>query len=214
MISVQSFTFNAFQENTYVLSNEKKEAIIIDPGCYSSLEYQTLKNYIIENELTPLKLLNTHCHLDHVFGNRIVAADFGLEPYIHKNEAAVLEVASKSASMYGLQFDPYSGPLHFLEPGGTLHFGDASIAILFCPGHSPGSLCFHCPAEGFVIGGDVLFYESIGRSDLPGGDGAQLLRSIKDQLFVLADDTTVYPGHGPATTIGHEKQNNPFCSFE
>ena len=214
MIRVQSFTFNPFQENTYVLSNEKGEALIIDPGCYFSAEYEALKKYLNENELTPVKLLNTHCHLDHVFGNKAVAKVFGLEPYLHKNEEPVLEMASKSALMYGLGFDNYTGPLHFLAEGEVLKFGDTDLKVLLAPGHSPGSICFYSAADNFVIAGDVLFFESVGRSDLPGGNSEQLLQSIKEQLFTLPDETRVYSGHGPATTIGHEKQNNPFCSFD
>ncbi|MDB5231891.1 MAG: hydroxyacylglutathione hydrolase [Chitinophagaceae bacterium] len=213
MIRVQSFTVNPFQENTYVLSNEKRETLIIDPGFYFSAEYETLNKYLNENELTPVKLLNTHCHLDHVFGNKLVAGQFGLEPFLHKDEEQVLEMASKSALMYGLGFDNYTGPLHFLEEGDTIKLGDEELQILLAPGHSPGSICFYSSTNGFVIAGDVLFFESVGRSDLPGGNAEQLLKSIHEKLFTLPDETIVYPGHGPSTTIGHEKQHNPFCSF-
>jgi hydroxyacylglutathione hydrolase len=210
MISVAPFTFSPVQENTYVLYNENQEAFIIDPGCYFTAEEEKLLQFIIGNGLHPTKLINTHCHLDHVFGNKWVHEKFGLELHLHPLEEKVLAFAPASGQMWGLNFDNYSGPLHFINDGDLIKLGNDTLEAIFAPGHSPGSLCFYCKEQGFVIGGDVLFYESIGRTDLPGGDHATLIKSIKERLFILPEETKIYPGHGPATTIGHEKQHNPF----
>lgn len=212
MIKVECFTFNPIQENTYLLSNEKGEALIIDPGCYFAAEQQTLAQHIKDRNFVPVQLLNTHCHLDHVFGNKWVAEKYKLELIIHPLEEKVLEYAPASGLMWGLSFQNYKGPLHFLKEGDLILFGDDTLEVLFTPGHSPGSICFYCRAQHFVIGGDVLFKESIGRTDLPGGNHNQLLESIREKLFVLPDATVVYNGHGPSTTIGHEKKFNPYLS--
>jgi glyoxylase-like metal-dependent hydrolase (beta-lactamase superfamily II) len=210
MIKVELFTFSPIQENTYVLSNEKGEALIIDPGCYFSAEQETLKNYILNKGLKPVQLLNTHCHLDHVFGNKWVAKTFALELFIHPFEEKMLQLAPASGLMYGLSFDNYKGPLHFLEEGDTIQLGADTLEVLFTPGHSPGSICFYCKEQHFIIGGDVLFLESIGRTDLPGGSHQQLIESIRTKLFTLPEQTVVYSGHGPTTTVAHEKKHNPF----
>ncbi len=210
MIKVEHFTFNPFAENTYVLSNEKDEALIIDPGCYFTEEEKMLQNYITTKRLKPLLLLNTHCHLDHVFGNNWVHKTYGLELHLHQGEVVVLETAPASGNLYGLGFTNYKGPLHFLKEGDEIIFGDNKLKVLFTPGHSPASVCFYCKAQHFIIGGDVLFHESIGRFDLPGGNEELLYKSIRETLYVLPDETIVYPGHGEPTTIGHEKKFNPF----
>lgn len=210
MIHIKAFTFSPVQENTYVLYNENSNAIIIDPGCYGNAEQETLKLFIDEKKLTVIQLLNTHCHLDHVFGNKWVHETFGVELYMHSNEEIVLEYAPTSGQKWGLPFDNYDGPLHFLEEGDTIKLDNDELKILLAPGHSPGSICFYCKAQNFVIGGDVLFFESIGRTDLPGGNHQLLLKSIKENLFILPNETVVYNGHGQSTTIGHEKLHNPF----
>lgn len=210
MIKVEYFTFNPLAENTYVLSNEKGDALIIDPGCYFTGEEETLEKYISGNNLKPVQLLNTHCHLDHVFGNNRIQKIYGLELYIHEGEQKVLELSPSIASMYGLEFTNYNGALHFLNEGDDVVLGNDKLKVLLAPGHSPASICFYCAAQNFVIGGDVLFYESIGRYDLPGGDEQQLYKSIREKLYSLTDETVVYPGHGQPTTIGHEKKFNPF----
>lgn len=214
MIKVDFFTFNPLAENTYLLTNEKQQALIIDPGCYFTEEENTLKNFIAEKNITPVQLINTHCHLDHVFGNQWVRKNYSLELYIHEGEKAVLEFAPATGNMYGLNFTNYKGALHFLNEGDKISFGDNELGILFTPGHSPASICFYCKAQNFLIGGDVLFNESIGRFDLPGGNEQQLYKSIREKLYVLPDETIVYPGHGEPTTIGHEKKYNPFVRQE
>ena len=210
MIHVKVFTFSPIQENTYVLYNDAHKAIIIDPGCYTSAEQETLKNFIKDTGLEPVQLLNTHCHLDHVFGNDWVHSTYGLELYVHPNEEKVLAFAPKSGDMYGLPFINYSGPLHFLQHGDSVFLDEDELKIRLAPGHSPGSICFYHENQGFVIGGDVLFYQSIGRTDIPFGDSETLLNSIREQLFTLPDETIVYSGHGRPTKIGHEKGFNPF----
>jgi len=212
MITIQAFTFSPIQENTYVLYNEQGKAIIIDPGCYFTNEEDLLKKFLSDKGLTPVQLVNTHCHLDHVFGNRFVHKTWQLELHIHPLEEKVLAFAPQSGQMWGLAFDNYNGPIHFINEGDQLQLGDDVLDIIHAPGHSPGSICFYSKAQGFMIGGDVLFKQSIGRTDLPGGDYATLINSIKAKIMTLPDETVVYSGHGASTTIGYEKRNNPFLN--
>jgi glyoxylase-like metal-dependent hydrolase (beta-lactamase superfamily II) len=210
MIIVNFFTFSPIQENTYVLHNENGDALIIDPGCYFTAEQDTLYKYISHNGLRPLQLLNTHCHLDHVFGNKWVADNFNLDLWIHPLEEKVLLRAPEVGNLYGLPFQNFTGQLRFMNDGDIIKFGNHSLKVIHTPGHSPGSVSFYCETNHFLIGGDVLFRESIGRTDLPGADHDVLLESIRKRLYTLPDETIVYSGHGPHTTIGHEKKNNPF----
>jgi hydroxyacylglutathione hydrolase len=210
MLDVKAFTFSPVAENTYVLYNEQKECCIIDPGCYFQKERDGLKTFIQETGLKPVLLLNTHCHLDHVFGNKFVYDTWGLHLHLHPNEKQVLDFAPQSGEMWQLPFDNYEGPLVYLKEKTILKIGEEELQIRFVPGHSPGHVCFYHEAGGFVIGGDVLFNGSIGRTDLPGGDFDTLINSIKTQFFTLPDETKVYSGHGPVTTIGFEKVNNPY----
>jgi hydroxyacylglutathione hydrolase len=213
MLSVKAFTFNPVQENTYVLYNEKRECCIIDPGCYFPEEKAKLKATIEKAGWKPVLLLNTHCHLDHVFGNQFVYDTWGLPLHIHEKEKPVLDFAPQSGQMWQMPVDNYEGPLIYLKEGTTIKTGEDELEIRFTPGHSPGSVSFYHEAGGFVIGGDVLFNGSIGRTDLPGGDFDILINSIQTQLFTLPDETKVYSGHGPVTTIGFEKMNNPFVKL-
>jgi hydroxyacylglutathione hydrolase len=210
MFNVQVFTFSPIQENTYILVNEKKEGIIIDPGCYDGEERETLAGFFTKNGIEPKLLLQTHCHLDHVFGTKWIFETYGLIPHIHPDEEEMLELAPTSGLLWNMPFDNYTGDLVYLEGGTPVFFGQDRLEVLLVPGHSPGHCCFYVPAQGFVIGGDALFKGSIGRTDLPGGSYATLIRSIREKLWVLPDDTVVYPGHGPATTIGYEKGHNAF----
>jgi hydroxyacylglutathione hydrolase len=210
MLTVNTFSFNPVSENTYVLSNQSNEAIIIDPGCYWEEEKQRLKSFLSQRQLQPVQLLNTHCHLDHIFGNKWVNETYGLELFLHPNEEQVLAAGPQTGKMWGLPFENYEGTLHFLEHHDIISFGEIGLKVLLTPGHSPGSICFYCEEQKFLIGGDVLFKESIGRTDLPGGNHQALLQSIREELFVLPDDVIVYPGHGDPTTIGDEKKYNPF----
>lgn len=210
MLNVKTFTFNPVQENTYVLYNGEGQCCIIDPGCYFQQERDELKNFIEQAELQPILLLNTHCHLDHVFGNKWVFETWGLALHIHEKEKPVLDFAPQAGQMWQLPFENYEGELVYLKEGTTIKIGQDELEIRFTPGHSPGSVCFYSVTGEFVIGGDVLFNMSIGRTDLPGGDYQTLINSIQTQLFTLPDETKVYSGHGPVTTAGFEKMNNPF----
>jgi len=208
---VKSFEFNPFAENTYVVWDETGDCAIFDPGCYTEEERQELLHFVLENELNPVRLINTHCHLDHVFGNKFVADTWGIGLEIHRGELPVLESFPQVCKMYGVpNVEPSPMPTAFLEEGQVVSFGNTTLEVLFTPGHSPASISFYCKKEGFVLAGDVLFYESIGRTDLPGGDLDTLLHSIRAQLFGLPGETLVYSGHGPTTTIRHEREYNPF----
>ncbi|MEP7230738.1 MAG: MBL fold metallo-hydrolase [Ginsengibacter sp.] len=212
MLQIKVLTFNPVQENTYLLFNEKKECIIIDPGCYYDNEKEALTVAIAQNNLQPILLLNTHCHLDHVFGNKFIAEKYNLTLHLHQAEEQMLKMAPASGLMFNLPFDNYTGEFIFLTEGDVISLGDDKLEVIYAPGHSPGSVCFYCKAQKFIIGGDVLFNNSIGRTDLPGGSHEQLIKSINEKLFVLPDDVKVFSGHGIETTIGYEKQHNPFLS--
>jgi hydroxyacylglutathione hydrolase len=209
-LTIHTLTFNPFEENTYLIASPSGECIIIDPGCFDRSEQKELKQTIQDLGLKPVRLINTHCHIDHILGNAFVAEEYNLGLEIHQGELPVLESGTVVAGMYGVPYNPSPSPASFLAEGDIIVFDGHNIRILFTPGHSPASICLHNETDGWVIGGDVLFYESIGRTDLPGGDHATLLRSIRTQLFVLPGETVVYPGHGPTTTIGYEKMFNPF----
>lgn len=209
-MTLKQFTFNAYSENTFVLSDETKECIIIDPGCYDPAERDMLVDYISQEELNPVKLVNTHCHIDHVLGNKFVAEKYQLKLVAHELEKPVLAAVENYAPSMGFKYEP-SPPIEiFINEAQTLTFGNTTLGILFTPGHSPGSVCFHHKAQNILIGGDVLFQMSIGRTDLPGGEHDTLIKSIQQKLWPLPDETIVYPGHGPSTNIAFEKANNPF----
>jgi len=210
MISVSSFNFNPFEENTYVLYDTTDDCIVIDPGCSNSNENQELISFIDSTNLTPKKLINTHCHIDHVLGNRIVADTYDLKLEMHQDDLPILNATKDYGAQMGIEVQESPQPSVFLTDGDIVHFGDSELLVLFTPGHSPGSISFYSEADKFVIGGDVLFLQSIGRTDLPGGNMDVLMDSIINQLFSLPDDVVVYSGHGPTTTIGFEKANNPF----
>ncbi|MCX6293679.1 MAG: MBL fold metallo-hydrolase [Sphingobacteriales bacterium] len=210
MLTIKCFQFSPIQENTYLLYNEFNNCIIIDPGCYFEEEREILAQFILSNQLKPQILLNTHCHLDHVFGNKFISETYKLTPQIHPNEKQVLDYAPTSGLMYNMPFDNYNGPLKYIEAGEKVQMDNDELISIFTPGHSPGSLSFYCKSQNFIIGGDVLFHRSIGRTDLPGGNLDTLISSIKNELFVLPDETIVYSGHGEKTNIGDEKKANPY----
>jgi len=210
MLTVQSLLFSPVQENTYLVYNEKGETLIIDPGCYFPEERSVLKEKINTKGLKPRMLVNTHCHLDHVFGNKFVYETWGLELHFHAAEQKVFDYAPAAGDLWDLPFQNYSGPIHHIKEGTKINVGEDELEILFTPGHSPGSISFYSAVGGWVISGDVLFRESVGRTDLPGSDFLTLEKSIRTQLYTLPNATHVYSGHGMPTTIGYEKQNNPF----
>ncbi len=213
MIQIKSFTFNPFQENTYVLFDESNEAIIIDPGCYEQSEKEVLKAFINENGLNPVKLLNTHGHIDHVLGNSFVKKEFNLKLTIGKKDLKTLESVTAYAANYGFPMYAPAAADVFIEEGDLIDFGNSQLEVIFLPGHAPGHLAFYNTEQNICIGGDVLFEGSIGRTDLPGGDFDTLIDSIKSKLFKFADEMVVYPGHGNSTTLGQEKHSNPFCAI-
>lgn len=211
-MKVAQFTFNAFQENTYVLYDKSRECVIVDPGCNNDEERKTLVKFITDNDLKPTKLINTHCHIDHVLGNKFIADKYGLILEAHEGEAQVLATCDKVSQMYGI---PYEGspPIGaFIKEGIDYTFGESVLRTIFTPGHSPASLSFYCESAKVLIAGDALFQGSIGRTDLPGGNYDLLIKNIKEKLLILPEDVIVYSGHGPSTTIGNEKIANPFLT--
>ncbi|MDN5285630.1 MAG: fold metallo-hydrolase [Mucilaginibacter sp.] len=212
MAKVKAFVNNPYQENTYLLYDESGECAIIDPGMYTATEQNVVVNFIKDNNLKPVLLLNTHCHIDHVLGNKFVFDKYGLKPQFNAGESEVLAAVVSYAPQMGIRYEVSPLPDEYLPETGSIPFGNTTLDLIFAPGHSPAHLCFYDQAANILIGGDVLFRSSIGRTDLPGGNFAQLINNITTKLFTLPDDCTVYPGHGPETTIGYEKQNNPFLT--
>ena len=212
MANIQSFVNNPYQENTYILYDETCECVIVDPGMETAREQNAVVNFIKEKLLKPVLLLNTHCHIDHVLGNKFIFDQYGLKPKFHIGELPLLEAVIAYAPSMGFRYDPSPVPDEFLPEEGSIYFGDTELKLIFAPGHSPAHLCFYDAKDNLLVGGDVLFRGSIGRTDLPGGDFSQLIDNIEQKLFALPDDCTVYPGHGPETTICHEKQTNPFLT--
>lgn len=213
MIQIKKFVFNPFQVNTYILYDETKECVIIDAACSDSEEENQLSSFIEEMGLKPVHLLCTHAHIDHILGNAFVANRYKLQLSAHEDGKMYLTDAPAYAASFGMQLNELVQPTQMIKDNDTISFGNSSLKVLFAPGHANGSLCFYSEADGFVVSGDVLFYQSIGRTDLPGGDYDILKNSIWSKLFVLPDETVVYPGHGPETNIGSEKISNPFVAI-
>lgn len=210
MLTIETFTFNPYQENTYLIIDTDNQCIIVDPGMHTPQEQSYFKDYIDKNNLTPTLLLNTHCHIDHVLGNHFVYENWGLMPNFHEDEIPVLVAVENYAPQMGFRYETSPIPSDFIQDKAQLTFGGEIIEAILAPGHSPGHLCYYLLKQKALIGGDVLFRNSIGRSDLPGGDQQTLLNSITTRIYTLADEVEVFPGHGPSTTIGFEKQTNPF----
>ena len=210
MLTIETFTFNPYQENTYLLIDQEGNCVIIDPGMHSLQEQSYFKDFIVNNNLKPTLLLNTHCHIDHVLGNHFIHENWGLKPNFHEFEVPVLVSVENYAPQMGFRYATSPIPETFLQDKEIIEFGGHKIEAIFAPGHSPGHLCYYIADQKILIGGDVLFQNSIGRTDLPGGDHQTLLDSIKNRIYTLPEDVEVYPGHGPTTTIGFEKKTNPF----
>ncbi len=213
MLQVQTFTFNAFEENTYVIYDETGEAAIVDPGCSNRAEEEVLKKFIQANNLRVVYLLNTHCHVDHVLGNAFVKDYFKVPLLMHKADEPTLRAVKIYAPMYGIGGYTEALPDQFLEEGQFVKIGNESLKVLFLPGHAPGHIGFYHAPSAQLLAGDVLFHRSIGRTDLPGGNFDVLIQSIHQKVFTLPDEVVVYPGHGPTTTVGEEKVENPFCAL-
>ena len=213
MVSVKVFGFNAFSENTFLVQSDSL-CIIVDPGCYVQEEYDEVKKFISEKRLVPQSIINTHCHIDHVLGVDHLKEFYKIPYYISKKELSVLRSAKMIAPLYGFNLYKEPEPDGFLEGGEMIGLGESLWRILDVPGHSPGHIALFEENEKLCLVGDVLFLNSIGRTDLPGGDYDTLINSIRNQLFKLPDDVRVFPGHGPETTIGEEKLHNPFCGLK
>ena len=208
-MKIKIFTFNPFQENTYVLYDANK-AVIIDAGTLFEPEKQQLKSFLEDNNLTLKRVLNTHLHLDHQFGNQFIFDTYGIAPEAHADDKFLIDTFPVQAQAYGFSVGNAQPLGREIEDNETIAFGNTELKAIHVPGHSPGSLVFYNEKEGVMFSGDVLFLESIGRTDLPGGDYGTLIKGITERLFVLPDNTVVYPGHGDSTTIGYEKAHNPF----
>lgn len=210
MIAVQRFVFNSFEVNTYVISGKNHECIIVDPACSNPKEESILSSYIHDYHLSPVMLVNTHYHVDHILGNAFVADKYNLKPSAHRRGQLFWETAREFGSVFGVSFKEVKKPEIFIDEGDVLMTKDFNLRVLYTPGHADGSICLVNDVQNFVITGDVLFQGSIGRTDLPTGNYDLLKESILNKLFTLPHDCLVYPGHGPETTIGYEKLNNPF----
>jgi hydroxyacylglutathione hydrolase len=213
MITSRIFVFNSFQENTIVAFDETQQAIVIDPGCYEPSEQKELDDYIDQQNLTVKYLLNTHCHIDHVLGNYHIRQKYKVPLMLHSKEEDLLRAVKTYASNYGYPLYQDTSADRLLTEHDEIKFGNTTLEVIFIPGHSPGHVGFLCLEQKIIFSGDVLFEQGIGRTDLPGGNFKTLIGSIHQKLFTLPDDVTVFPGHGPTTTIGEEKISNPFCAL-
>lgn len=213
-MQVKSFTFNTFQENTYIVYDETKECLIIDPGCYTNEEKNTLKKFITDMSLNPVKLVNTHCHIDHILGNQFVNSEWKIKLHIHKEDIPLLEKAESIAHFYGFNhYEESPSPEHLLNHNETITFGKSNMKILFTPGHAPGHICLYSKENNILISGDVIFKNSIGRTDLPLGNYDVLMNSIKREILTLPNKTQIFCGHGPTTNLELEKTHNPFLNI-
>lgn len=210
-MKIKIFVFSPFQENTIVIWDETtKESCIIDPGCFTDAEEDELKNFINSNKLLVKYLINTHCHIDHIFGNSFVKNEFNPIYIAPKEDVPLLEMAIEQGKQFGIEVKPSPLPDGFIEESESVKIGDVELKFLFTPGHTPGEYCIYIPSENICITGDVLFRESIGRTDLWRGNFETIIYSIKTKLLTLPDETTIYPGHGGTSTIGYEKERNSF----
>lgn len=212
-MEIFKLVFNPIEVNTWIIADDSGDCAIIDCGCYDRQEFSKLTDLLEEKELNPVLLLNTHCHLDHIFGDGFMMEKFGLGAYCHKDDMFNREQSVSHAMMFGLRMDKPPEPLGYIEDKMAFSFGTTEIKTIHVPGHSPGCVAFHIPEENTVFTGDALFAGSIGRTDLQGGDYETIIRSIKERLFTLPPDTRVYPGHGGTTEIGIEKSTSPYFKY-
>lgn len=211
-MQIKKFTFNPVQENTFIVYDETNECVIIDAGCYFENERQELDRFITENQLNPVHLINTHCHFDHIMGVTHCRDKYQINFATHADEESLVEEAVEHGDLFGIPMEPVDPPDALFQEGDQINFGNSYLQVIEAPGHSPGGVVFYNPEQKILIAGDVLFYGSIGRTDLPGGSFDRLVGNIKTKLLTLPEETVVYCGHGPETTIGFEKKNNPFLT--
>lgn len=212
MIYVEKFVVNPLRENSYLLYDDTGGCIIVDAGFYYDEELEELDEYLQSKSLKPLRLVNTHCHFDHLMGIERLREKYNLEFVCHPEDVFLIERSVLQAELFGFSMKKTGPPDGFLEEGQQVAFGNSSLEVIHVPGHSPGHVVLYSALDGFLMAGDVLFYGSIGRTDLPGGDFDTLVTGIQKKLLVLPPDTKVYSGHGPETTIGFESMHNPFLS--
>jgi glyoxylase-like metal-dependent hydrolase (beta-lactamase superfamily II) len=212
MLNIKKFTFNPVEVNTIILWDKTLECVLIDPACYYPEEEQQLKQFVESNQLKPVRLLNTHGHFDHLMGNKFIKKTWGLKCEIHKDDNYLIEHAETLAQLFGIEMTAPPSYGTFIDDGEIISFGNSELKVIHVPGHSPGSVAFYSEADKILISGDILFYGSIGRTDLPKGNFDLLISGIKEKLLVLDGKVKVYCGHGPDTSIGEEKRNNPYLS--
>ncbi|MFT7344714.1 MAG: hydroxyacylglutathione hydrolase [Lentimonas sp.] len=214
MTKVKKFTFNGFQENTFIISDTNGIAVVVDPGCYEAFEEKELFEYIEENKLKVVALLNTHAHIDHILGNQAVLNKYKVPHYLHQEDILTLTSVKNYAHAYG--FNGYKEsplPTNILKGGEELEFGELKFKVYFTPGHAPGHVVYHLEKDNILVNGDVLFKGSFGRVDLPGGSMDILKKTILNVMFKFPEETVVLTGHGPETTIGDEKRTNYILEF-
>ncbi|MFT5336179.1 MAG: hydroxyacylglutathione hydrolase [Luteibaculaceae bacterium] len=210
MIHYHVFTFNPFQENTYLLWNDQKTAWIIDPGCINQEEQEELNSFIIKEGLSVEKVLLTHSHIDHVLGLSFCQKNWKIDAWNHPLDASTFDAIPQYAPTYGMPYKEGNKPLNKLEHNQNIFLGEENFEVRFVPGHAPGHVVFIHHEQKLILGGDVLFRGSVGRTDLPGGDSDILKKSIRSEIYSLKDNYTIFPGHGPETNVFFEKENNPF----
>jgi hydroxyacylglutathione hydrolase len=210
MMKIEKFVVGPLGENSFVISDKTGECIFIDPGFYFEEEFEEISDYIYDNKLKPVKIINTHCHFDHIMGVEFIRKKYGIPFFAHKDDLFLIGNATEQARFFGFEMNPVLPVDAYLNEKDKIAFGDSELKVIHVPGHSPGHVVFYSDEDRILIAGDVLFYGSIGRTDLPGGDYQALISGIKEKLFALPDNTKVYAGHGPETSLGFEKENNPF----
>ncbi len=210
MLKIKSFTFNPYQENTYLIFDDSNEAVVVDPGNYEAYENELISNFIDENKLQLKKIILTHCHIDHCLGNKYLNEKYGAELLIPFDESDLYKNVENIATLFGFANYSHLDENKYLKEKDKIEFGNIKLDVLFLPGHSPGHLAFYYKNDDVCFSGDVLFFNSIGRTDLPGGDHDTLINSIKNKLFLLNPNTIIYPGHGQKTILKNEMKDNPF----
>lgn len=210
-MNIKKFTFNPWQENTYIVYDETGECALVDMGCISKDDQMAVKTFVDDHDLKVKYLLNTHLHIDHILGNAFAKATYNAPLLAHENDEFLIENAATYAEQIGfkLQANPPSAD-QFIDEGDIIELGETKLKVMHVPGHSPGSLVYYHEASGILLSGDVLFYESIGRTDLIYGNHSALIKGITSKILSLPDETQIHPGHGPQTSIAHEKTHNPF----